>query len=313
MKYRRLGNTGLTVWVVGMGTFQFGGSWGKQFAQPEVDAMIDEGRRAGINLIDTAECYGDHLAEKMIGPAIKADRERWIVASKFGHRRINLFDRRQLWSAEDVQKQLENSLKALQTDYIDLYQFHSGSNQVFDNDRLWEMLNKQVEAGKIRYLGISISTNNEGYQNYQTENAGKVGAQAIQVRYNRLVKTAEKTVLPLCQNQGLGVLARVPLESGLLSGKYGPSTAFGPEDVRAKKYDPDTLKQMLEEVSAIQNNEVPEGMAISTWSLGWCLRHPTVSCVIPGGKTPEHVRQNASAADLEMVSSDHPLSVSLES
>ena len=201
MKYRRLGNTGMTVSVVGMGTFQFGGTWGKQFTQPEVDAMIDEGRRAGINLIDTAECYGDHLAEKMIGPAIKADRERWIVASKFGHRRVNFFDRRQLWSAEDVQKQLEDSLKALQTDYIDLYQFHSGSNQVFDNDRLWEMLNKQVEAGKIRYLGISISTNNEGYQNYQTENAGKVGAQAIQVRYNRLVKTAQKTVLPLCQNQ----------------------------------------------------------------------------------------------------------------
>ena len=80
MKYRRLGNTNLTVSVVGMGTFQFGGTWGKHFSQPEVDAIIDEGRQAGINLIDTAECYGDHLAEKMIGPAIRADRERWIVA-----------------------------------------------------------------------------------------------------------------------------------------------------------------------------------------------------------------------------------------
>jgi aryl-alcohol dehydrogenase-like predicted oxidoreductase len=309
MKYRRLGTTDINVSVVGMGTFQFGGTWGKQFAQSEVEAMIAEGRRAGINLIDTAECYGDHLAEKMIGPAIKADRERWVVASKFGHRRINLFDRRHLWSVEDVQKQLEDSLKALQTDYIDLYQFHSGSNEVFDNDRLWEMLNKQVEAGKIRYLGISISTHNEEYQNYQTENAGKVGARAIQVRYNRLVKTAEKTVLPLCQNQGLGVLARVPLESGLLSGKFGPETTFGSNDVRSKKYDAATLKQMLTAVSKIKEREIPKGIPISSWSLGWCLLHPAVSCVIPGGKTPEHIRLNASAADLDMVSSGHPLSV----
>lgn len=309
MKYRRLGTTGINVSVVGLGTFQFGGTWAKQFSQSEVDAIIDEGRQAGINLIDTAECYGDHLAEKMIGHAIRADREKWVVASKFGHRRVTLFDRQHLWSAEDVQKQLEDSLRALQTDYIDLYQFHSGANDVFDNDALWHMLGEQVRAGKIRSLGISISTNNERYQIYQTENAGRVGARAIQVRYNRLTKTAEQQVLPACRKQGLGVLARVPLESGLLSGKYKPGTVFGPEDVRAKKYDPQTLKRLLEEVSAIQKNEVPQGLAISTWSLGWCLQHPAVSCVIPGNKSVEHVRRNAAAADLDMVSSDHPLSV----
>ena len=163
------------------------------------------------------------------------------------------------------------NLRASRFIYIDLYQFHSGSNEVFDNDRLWEMLNKQVEAGKIRYLGISISTHNEGYQNYQTENADRVGARAIQVRYNRLTKTAEEKVLPACQKQGLGVLARVPLESGLLSGKYGPGTAFGPEDVRAKKYDARTLKQLLEEVSAIQKNEVPYNRG------RWCRKFLTVN------------------------------------
>jgi myo-inositol catabolism protein IolS len=309
MRYRKLGNTDINVSVVGMGTFQFGGTWGKQFVQAEVDAIIAEGRRVGINLIDTAECYGDHLAEKMIGNSIKPDREKWVVATKFGHCRVNLFDRQHLWSVEDVQKQLEDSLRALQTDYIDLYQFHSGSNKVFDNDRLWSMLNKQVQAGKIRYLGISLSTNNEKYQTYQTENAAKVGARAIQVRYNRLVRTAEETVLPACEKQGLGVLARVPLESGLLSGKYGPEKIFGPDDVRSKKYDAETLSRMLTEVSKLQKQEVPEGISISSWALGWCLRHRAVSCVIPGNKSPEHVRQNALAADLAMVAPDHPLNV----
>jgi len=309
MKYRKLGTTDINVSVVGLGTFQFGGTWAKQFSQAEVDAIIDAGRQAGINLIDTAECYGDHLAEKMIGHAIRTDREQWVVASKFGHRRVTLFDRQHLWSAEDVQKQLEDSLRALQTDYLDLYQFHSGSNDVFDNAALWRMLDKQVQAGKIRALGISISTNNERYQIYQTENATRVGARTIQVRYNRLTRTAEQKVLPVCRKQGLDVLARVPLESGLLSGKYKPGTVFGPEDVRAKKYNAQTLKQLLEEVSVIQKKEVPQGLAISTWSLGWCLQHPAVSCVIPGNKSAEQVRQNAAAADLELVSTNHPLSV----
>ena len=86
MKYRTLGKTGLSVSVIGMGTWQFGGEWGKTFAQAEVDAMFDRARELGINLIDTAECYGDHLSESLIGNAIQRDRDKWIIATKFGHR-----------------------------------------------------------------------------------------------------------------------------------------------------------------------------------------------------------------------------------
>jgi aryl-alcohol dehydrogenase-like predicted oxidoreductase len=120
MKYRRLGKTGLEVSVVGIGTWQLGGEWGKEYTQAETNEVIDAGRETGINLIDTAECYGDHTSERLVGGAIQGDREKWIVATKFGHGFTGFLKRDQLWSADDVKKQLEDSLKALETDYIDL-------------------------------------------------------------------------------------------------------------------------------------------------------------------------------------------------
>ena len=120
MKYRRLGKTGLTVSVVGVGTWQLGGEWGKTFEQTEVDAMLDKAAELGINLIDTAECYGDHLSEKLVGQAIKGRRNQWIVATKFGHRFKERFERDNVYEPTLVREQLEASLRALQTDYVDL-------------------------------------------------------------------------------------------------------------------------------------------------------------------------------------------------
>ena len=105
MDYRTLGSTGLKVSVVGLGTWQLGGEWGKKFTQEEVDRIFDAARQNGITLVDTAECYGDHLSEKLAGGAVKADRQRWIIATKFGHRYTTPFERDQLWSAADVQRQ----------------------------------------------------------------------------------------------------------------------------------------------------------------------------------------------------------------
>src|SRR5215212_11214832 len=122
MKYRTLGKTGLRVSVIGIGTWQLGGEWGKDFAQPEVDAMFGRAHELGINLIDTAECYGDHTSERLIGAAVKSQREKWIIATKFGHRFTGFLQRSDERSAGDVKKQLEDSLQALQTDYIDILQ-----------------------------------------------------------------------------------------------------------------------------------------------------------------------------------------------
>lgn len=303
MKYRRLGKTGLEVSVVGVGTWQFGGEWGETFSQAEVDKLLSRAKGLGINLIDTAECYGDHLSERLVGEAIKGEREDWIVATKFGHKFHENFERTDLWSADEVLKQLNDSLEALQTDYIDLYQFHSGSDSVFDNDDLWTMLNEQVRAGKVRHLGISIGSNDNLHQ---TAKASEVGAGAIQVVYNRLDRTPEKRVFPACEAQDLGVLARVPLASGFLSGKYKPGDTFNNQDDVRSRQERDEVQRKLEEVARIREKELPAGTDMAPWALAWCLQHAAVTCVIPGCKTVEQVESNASAAGLDLVRDDHP-------
>lgn len=137
MKFRILGKTGLRVSVIGVGTWQLGGEWGKQFAQAEVTGMLGMARELGVNLIDTAECYGNHVSEALIGAAIAGGaigrRDEWVIATKFGHTFHGHMDRTDDRSAADVMKQLEASLKGLRTDYIDLYQYHSVRDSEFDD------------------------------------------------------------------------------------------------------------------------------------------------------------------------------------
>jgi aryl-alcohol dehydrogenase-like predicted oxidoreductase len=297
MKYRTLGKTGLNVSVVGIGTWQFGGEWGLNYTQAEVDAILDRGRELGINLIDTAECYGDHLSESFIGDYLsRRNREDWLIATKFGHQFHERFTRTDRFDAAAVLQQLDASLKALKTDYIDLYQFHSGPDAAFDNDELWTLLDKQKQAGKILHLGTSIGSNDNLHQ---TEASTKVGVEAIQVVYNRLDRVPENRVFPSCERQQLGVLARVPLASGYLSGKYKPGAVFSETDVR-HRHDPESTRRKLEEVEEIRRQEVPEGVDMAQWALAWCLKNPIVSTVIPGCKNPAQVEANAAAAELEI-------------
>jgi aryl-alcohol dehydrogenase-like predicted oxidoreductase len=306
MKYRRLGETGLRVSVIGMGTWQYGGEWGKAFRQDEVDAILAKASDLGINLIDTAECYGDHLAEKLIGRAIQGRREKWILATKFGHRFNEAFQRDNLFEPAQVQTQLEQSLEALQTDYIDLYQFHSDTDQMFETPGLWEKLREWVARGTIRHLGISVSKKNASLR--QVGRASDVGAETIQTVYNRIERNSEEEILPSCLRQNLGVLARVPLASGFLSGKYTRETQFPSTDVR-KVWQSEEERRFLAEQAEQVKGEVPEGVPMAQWALAWCLQHPAVSCVIPGCKNVEQVRSNAQAADLPSVATDHPLAV----
>ena len=306
MKYRRLGKTGLKVSVIGIGTWQFGGEWGKAFTQGEVDRILGKARELGVNLIDTAECYGDHLAESLIGKAVARERDRWIIATKFGHQFHRNFERTDRWSPKEVIEQLEASLRALRTDYVDIYQFHSGSNEVFDNDELWQALNDQVRAGRIRFLGISIPFSRDPYQ---VRRAHMVGASVIQLAYNRLDRGPEVEVFQACLEQDLGVLVREPLANGLLSGKYKPGKPFeNPDDFRSR-WDAEETRRKLETVARIQKTEVPPGIPMATWALAWALKHPSVTAVIPGVKSVEHMEANAQVADLPLVQDDHPLAL----
>jgi aryl-alcohol dehydrogenase-like predicted oxidoreductase len=297
MKYRRLGKTELRVSVVGVGTWQFGGEWGKSFTQGEVDRLLNRALELGINLIDTAECYGDHLSETLIGRALRGARDSWILATKFGHHFHGNFERTPHYSPAEVREQLEASLRALGTDYVDLYQFHSGSNEAFDQPDLWEMLQDQVRLGKVRHVGLSVSPNDNIYQ---VSKAPEVGIGSVQIVYNRLDQQPEELVLPSCLAQDLGVLARVPLASGLLSGRYRPGAEFTrPDDVRSL-HDKATVQERLERIDRIARTEVPPEVPMAAWALAWCLQNPAVICVIPGCKTVEQLDLNASAAELEM-------------
>ncbi|SEO58602.1 Predicted oxidoreductase [Amphibacillus marinus] len=303
MHYRKIGQTDLDVSVVGLGTWQFGGEWGIDFTQHQVDAILDHATEEGINLIDTAECYGDHLSEKLLGNYLsRHSRNDWIVATKFGHHYHGPFNRTRQLDPDDVLKQLDRSLKALQTDYIDLYQSHSLSDQEFNNDTLWTMLDKQKQAGKIRYIGLSLQNKPSLMQ---TKVAKELGVSALQLVYNRLTREAEQEIFPLSEENQLGILARVPLASGYLSGKYNEGDRFQSNDVRSR-HDRDEQRRKLALVKEIAQSEVPEGMSMATWALAWCLQHPAVTTVIPGCKSVDQVKKNASAARQAGVCENHP-------
>ena len=312
MKYRRLGRTGLAVSVVGVGTWQLSGEWGQRFTQPEADRLLGRAHELGVNLVDTAECYGDHLAEALIGGAIHPHREDWVVATKFGHRfhpealpngggsPTQL--RSEHWSPAEVVAQLEASLRALRTDHVDLYQMHSGADEAFDRHDLWAALHQQVAKGKIRQLGVSLG----GDDADQARRVDQVGADVVQVGFNRLDRSAEQGVLPACLEQDLGVIVREPLANGYLSGTYRPGGWVTAADDWRSGHDPAEVQRRLELVEELRRTEVPEGMPMAQWAIGWCLRHPAVSCVVAGAKSVQQLEANAAAADLDLVRDDHP-------
>jgi aryl-alcohol dehydrogenase-like predicted oxidoreductase len=292
MHYRVLGKTNLRVSVIGIGTWQFGGEWGKEFQQDEVDLMFARGKELGLNLIDTAECYGDHLSESLIGKAIEGSRSDWIIATKFGHKFHGYMNRTEPRAPADVEQQLNESLSALRTDYVDLLQYHSWGDEEFARQDVRDVLAKLIQSGKVRHVGNSIG-NNDNLK--QVEDSAAAHVEAIQVIYNRLQREPEQRVFAACRQQNLGVLARVPLASGYLSGKYKPGAAFTGQDHRANQKAA-FRDARLEEAQRIIREEIPPAVNPAQWALAWCLRNPAVTCVIPGCKSVEQVESNAAAA-----------------
>jgi len=285
----------MTVSVIGVGTWQFGGEWGRRFSQREVDAILDRAAEEGINLIDTAECYGYHLSEQLIGDYLaRRERDHWIVATKFGHRFRGFMDREERFGPDEVREQLEASLAALRTDRIDLYQFHSGSDEAFLDDRVRDVLEEARKAGRVRHLGVSVRS---AGSSIQTRGAASLRYGVLQIVYNRIDRRAESEVFPFARRQGLGVLARVPLASGFLGGRYGLADRFAESDCRSTMRRQEIARR-IREAERFAEVEVPEGVPQARWALAWCLRDPIVTAVIPGAKSPEQVADNAVAADL---------------
>ena len=195
-------------------------------------------------------------------------------------------------SPSDVIEQFEGSLRALRTDYLDVLQAHSLADEEFANEELQATLIKLKEQGKVRHLGNSIR-NNAGPE--QVNLSEKAQVEVIQVVYNRLDRRAEERDFPYALEHNLGVLARVPMASGYLSGKYKPGVTFDARDTRSR-HKREEIDRKLQEVERIAKEEVPAGVPMAQWALAWCLRHPAVSAVIPGCKNASQVRDNAGAA-----------------
>ncbi len=293
MQYRKLGRTGLSVSSVGLGTWQLGGMWDKTFAQCEVDGLFRRAAELGINFIDTAECYGfEHLSERLIGNAIAGAREKWIIATKFGHNHANDLENDNYLPGQ-VQLQLEESLRALQTDVIDIYQIHSAGYKYFNNDELWTMLNKQVQAGKIRFLGNSVPLHAIPRQ---IPKSREYGIDVIQVPYNAISLEAEQTLFPLAREMDLGIIARSPLAMGFLSGKYREGHTFPKSDVRGMLLPQENVDRQIREAKEVLRNK-PQDMDNVSWACAWCLRQSEISVVIPGAKSVRQLEMNAAAGN----------------
>ncbi|PWW24590.1 aryl-alcohol dehydrogenase-like predicted oxidoreductase [Geodermatophilus normandii] len=299
METRPLGRTGADVSVVGLGTWQLGGDWGdvdEETAGDVLDAALD----AGVTLLDTADVYGDGRSEERIRKALAARSDRPFVATKAG-RRADPFEAEQ-YTPENLRAWVDRSRRNLGVDTLDLVQLHCPPTAVYSDQRVYDALDSLVADGAIAAYGVSVETVAEGLTALEHP-----GVQSIQVILNVFRRKPLEELLPAAAARGVGILARVPLASGLLSGRYTESTTFGADDHRnfnrnGEAFDVgETFAGVPYEVgvaaarefTGICGDRVPAQVA-----LRWVVQQPGVTCVIPGARSVEQARSNAAAADL---------------
>ena len=262
-----------------LGTELYSGSFGIKYTQNELHTIIDYCIDIGLDKIDTAECYGvDIPLEKLLGEALLNKRDKFFIATKFGHH-YNNKQQIENFSLTNVKKQLESSLRNLKTDYIDIYYFHSGGNSEFDNDELWGFLNKMKTKGIIRELGLSLKhslvTNKD---NAQINKAKEYGITIVQTVLNLFSQQSLEYVVPFCKKNNIKVFGRMPLAKGLLSGKYCKDHKFDGSDLRSADQ-----SQAEKIISAHKNVTVKEAL---DWS------NNLVDEIVIGSKNKEQIMDN---------------------
>ena len=305
MIYRTLGRTGWKVSAISFGAWAIGGSWGGVNDDDSMKAMhrfID----LGGNFIDTADVYGDGRSEKLIGRLLKErKREQIYVATKAGRRlsphTADGYNRTNLTAF------VERSLTNLHVDAIDLLQLHCPPTEVYERDEVFGVLDDLVRAGKLRHYGVSVEKVDEAIR--ATERAG---VQSVQIIFNVFRRKPAERFFEIARQKQVGILARVPLASGLLTGKMTLQSAFAMDDHRfynrgGKAFDIGETFSGVEYGRGLQAVDalrplVPAGVPMSAWALRWILMFDAVTCAIPGAKNTRQVEQNMSAADLPELS-----------
>lgn len=306
MKYRELGNTGLQVSEVSFGTWAIGGSWGNT-NDDEALKGLDKAIGEGVNFFDTADVYGDGHAEQLLAKATKGKEDEIYIATKFC-RAGDIHDL-ETYSEARVRAYCEASLKRLERERIDLYQIHCPPLAVLKDGRVFEVLDKLQAEGKIRHYGVSVETVEEGLFCL-----GVPGVKALQVILNLFRQKPLAELLPRAQEAGVGILVRLPLASGLLTGKFTPDTTFAADDHRnfnanGEQFNVGETFAGLPFVKGVelaaQLSWIAEGRGdMARAAMRWILDQPEVTCVIPGFRNVRQVEDNLGAIDVPSFSKE---------
>jgi aryl-alcohol dehydrogenase-like predicted oxidoreductase len=303
MHYRKFGKTSLTVSEIGFGGWAIGGiamaagtpfGWGRT-NDDESLASIRRARELGVTFFDTADSYGFGRSESLLGMVLSRTRQDVVIATKVGVARDTEGRLRKDFSREHILHAVDGSLKRLRTDYIDVYQLHNPTLDELRRDDIHEAMDRLQEAGKIRYWGISVTTPEEGIEVVQ-----RGWGYALQVLYNALNQAPAAELLPLAKEKGYGIIARVPLASGLLTGKFRPDTTFPGDDVRQNFLTPKRLEEAIARVDEVKSIIGGTARALAEGALRFVLANDAVSTVIPGMRNIRQVEMNVAADEVRI-------------
>ena len=287
---RQLGHTGIEVSSVGIGTWAIGAGWGAQQDQESI-AALNRALDLGCRLLDTAQAYGDGRSEQLIGRVLKERGEHVPVATKVPPMDGNwetipgVTDIREKFPAHYLIERCEMSLRNLQMDCVDVYQLHTWCPSWNDETEWYEAMLKLKEQGKIKAIGISVSDDRPDEAN-GTIAAGRVDS--IQVIYNLLEQRPRFQLFPLARTQHVGILARVPLASGALSGTWDEHKTFAPDDWRSDVFTGETLRRTVSRVNALKQIAADIGCNnMIEFAIRYCFSDSAVSSTIPGARTPQ--------------------------
>ena len=304
MNYRTFGRTGWEVSEIGFGAWAIGSAWGEVSegdALKALHAAIDQ----GVNFIDTADGYGDGRSERLVGQLLKERKEHIYVATKAG-RRLDPHVA-EGYTRANLTAFVERSLQNLGIEPIDLLQLHCPPTQVFYMPEVFEALDDLVKAGKLRYYGVSVEKVEEAIKAIEYP-----GVASVQIIFNIFRQRPAELFFELAKQRGAGILARVPLASGLLTGKMTPQTSFPPDDHRnfnryGESFDVGETFSGVDYATGLQAVEelrplVPPGVSMAQFALRWILMYDAVSLTIPGAKNAAQAMDNAAASDLPPLS-----------
>jgi aryl-alcohol dehydrogenase-like predicted oxidoreductase len=298
MHYRTLGRTGLRVSDVGFGAMTIGGEIFGATDDQESLRTLHHAIDAGMNFIDTADAYGRGHSEDLIAQVLKTRRKEVVLATKGG----NQFTVRQglrNFDPDYITTALEASLRRLQIDTIDLYQLHNPSPEIMQRGEIFERLDRVKREGKIRFYGVSLEKTSDGLIAIAT---GK--PDTLQVVYNILHQDPEEQLFPLAQKENIGILARVPLERGVLTGRFKNTTEFTQKDWRKGVFSEDGLAQTHAAVDKLDFLVKGDVLNLAQAALRFILSNPVVSTVIPGIRTVKQVEDNLAVSGGSLPKSD---------